>query len=83
MDKKELIKRIEDFTDTHGGILMPDVTISLGKVVTVNVDYVCSSVEVQIIANNDPTGEYPDTYVGVESLSVEDLEKIYNALVNE
>lgn len=83
MDKKELIKKIEDFTDAHGGMLMPDVTISLGKVVSVNVDYVCSSVEVQIIAKNDTGEEYPDTYVGVESLDVEDLEKLLNALINE
>ena len=83
MDKKELIKKIEDFTDAHGGMLMPDVTISLGKVVSVNVDYVCSSVEVQIIAKNDTDEEYPDTYVGVESLDVEDLEKLLNALINE
>ena len=81
--KKELINKIEDFVDTHGGMLMPDVTISLGKVVSVMVDYVCSSVEVQIITNADEGGEYPDTYVGAESLPVEDLEKIYGALLSE
>ena len=81
--KKELINKIEDFVDAHGGMLMPDVTISLGKVASVTVDYICSSVEVQIITNADEGGEYPDTYVGAESLPVEDLEKLLNALINE
>lgn len=84
MEKKELIEKIKDILTTHGGLLMPDVTIEFGDVHTIEYIEICDSVEVNVISGIGNDIMNPETVtIDVDFLGELDLKKILEAINNE